>query len=106
MVDERLRDKEGLGSDGAEYNENGELISCGKEPVGGRGDTGWVWDGEKRDRSGAFWEAGPEYEGLTGGYRGLVGGRVTSGQWDNVRRDPVVHVSQDMDFVPDRFLLH
>ena len=88
---------------GAEYNEYGELISCGKEPVGGHGD-GWVWDGEKRDRSGALWAEGAEYEGLTGGYRGLVGGRVTSGQWDNVRRDPVMHVSQDQDFVPDRFL--
>ena len=87
---------------GAEYNEYGELISCGKEPVGGHEDSGWVWDGERRDRSGAFWEAGPEYEGLTGGYGGRVGGRFTSGKWDNVRRDPVVHVSQDPDFVPDR----
>ena len=90
---------------GAEYNEYGELISCDKEPVGGHGD-GWVWDGEKRDRSGAFWAEGAGYEGLTQGYRGLVGGRVTSGQWDNVRRDPIVHVSQDQDFVPDRFLYH
>ena len=61
---------------GAEYNENGEFIGtprntdytfwhlttfnavkhagCGKEPVSGH--DGYIWDGEKRDRSGAFWQ--------------------------------------------------
>ena len=35
---------------GAEYNEHGELISCGKEPVAGHG-SGWTGHGEARDRS-------------------------------------------------------
>ena len=35
---------------GAEYNEYGELISCGKEPVAGHG-SGWTGQGEARDRS-------------------------------------------------------
>ena len=35
---------------GAEYNEYGELISCGKEPVAGHG-SGWTGHGEARDRS-------------------------------------------------------
>ena len=86
---------------GAEYNEFGELISCGKEPVGGY--DGFNWDGEKRDRSGAFLEVGADYEGLVDGYNSRTGATgVTRGRWDNVRRGPVLHVSNDPDFVPDR----
>ena len=88
---------------GAEYNEFGELIGCGKEPVGGH--DGHVWSGEKRDRSGAFWEVGEEYQGLVDGYGNRISGEGgKSGRWDNVRkpRDPILHVSQDPDFVPDR----
>ena len=87
---------------GAEYNEYGELISCGKEPVGAR--DGMNVDGyEKRDRSNAFWHEGEGYEGCTGGYgQRSDGSGSMRGRWDNVRRGPVLHASQDPEFVPDR----
>ena len=56
-------------------------------------------------RSGAFWQVGEDYEGLVDGYGNRVGGPLGgNGKWDNVRRprDPVLHVSQDPEFVPDR----
>ena len=45
---------------------------------------------------------GEDYEELVTGYSGRAGAGVTTGRWDNVRRGPVMHVSQDPDFVPDR----
>ena len=57
---------------------------------------------KKYFRSGAFWQVGEDYEELVTGYSGRAGAGVTTGRWDNVRRGPVMHVSQDPDFVPDR----
>ena len=86
---------------GGEYNEYGELISCGKEPLGKK--DGFLLDYEKRDRSDAFWQVGEEYEGLVEGYGSRSEGRgITSGRWDNVQRGPVLHAPQNPDFVPDR----
>ena len=49
-------------------------------------------------------KVGDEYNGLLDGYGNRIEqtNGVTRGRWDNVRRDPVLHVSQDQDFVPDR----
>ena len=86
---------------GAEYNEFGELISCGKEPLGKK--DGFLLDYEKRDRSNAFWQVGEDYEGLVDGYGNRSEGQgVTRNRWDNVQRGPVLHTQQNPDFVPDR----
>ena len=88
---------------GAEYNEFGELISCGKEPLGKK--DGFSLDYEKRDRSNAFWQVGEEYEGLVDGYGNRIDGiGINRGRWDNVQRGPLLHTSQNPDFVPDRFV--
>ena len=89
---------------GAEYNEFGELISCGKEPLAKK--DGFLLDYEKRDRSNAFWQVGEEYEGLVDGYGNRIDGiGINRGRWDNVQRGPLLHTSQNPDFVPDRFVL-
>ena len=86
---------------GAEYNEFGELISCGKEPLGKK--DGFLLDYEKRDRSNAFWQVGEEYEGLVDGYGNRIDSiGINRGRWDNVQRGPLLHTSQNPDFVPDR----
>ena len=86
---------------GAEYNEFGELISCGKEPLGKK--DGFLLDYEKRDRSKAFWQVGEEYEGLVDGYGNRIDSiGINRGRWDNVQRGPLLHTSQNPDFVPDR----
>ena len=88
---------------GAEYNEFGELISCGKEPLGKK--DGFLLDYEKRDRSNAFWQVGEEYEGLVDGYGNRIDTiGINRGRWDNVQRGPLLHTSQNPDFVPDRFV--
>ena len=86
---------------GAEYNEFGELISCGKEPLGKK--DGFLLDYEKRDRSKAFWQVGEEYEGLVDGYGNRIDSiGINRGRWDNVQRGPLLYTSQNPDFVPDR----
>jgi len=90
---------------GAEYNEFGELISCGKEPVG-KYDSINLDGYEKRDRSNAFWHEGEGYEGCADGYgKRSDGSHSMQGRWDNVQRGPVLHASANPEIVPTRSFL-